>query len=398
MAEKLWNVGEANFVPEVRSQMNLPRKVIVFDETLREGEETPGMNMSTDLKVEIARVLEEMGVREVNMGYMGYIEEHAAAAKAVKKACPKLILTGYIRAHGTADIEKLLDVAKESGIDKVDINIPSSDYQFKIKGLSKGLIMDVTPEAIYKAKQYGFEVTYGPYDTTRTELNYLKALLKIAEQAGASRVRVYDTLGVLNPAATRWWVSELVKTISIPIQYHTHDDFGMGTANTCAAVEGGASAIDLVVNGLGDRAGNTSFEETVLALEALYNVDTGIDLSQLIRLSKLVETAGIKVPRNKPVVGENCFIHEADMHVQGILSGNWQTFEPYHPSVVGQARQVYFGSTTSRSSIDMLARSINVAISEAKIEDALREVLQIVSDRVYATQQEVEDLIRKYAQ
>ncbi|MCL5935067.1 MAG: hypothetical protein M1543_00990 [Firmicutes bacterium] len=394
--EQLWHVGESNYTPEVRTGMNLPKRVYVFDETLREGEETPGVNMTIQDKVEIARLLEEIGVTELNVGYMGYIAEHAEAAKAIKKACPKIKLTGYIRAHGSAKVDDALAVARDAGVDKVDVNIPGSDYQFAVKDLTKGLVIDISAEAIGKAKNKGFEVTYGPYDTTRIELNFLKTLLKAGEAAGASRIRAYDTLGVLNPPATRWWVSELVKAVSIPIQYHCHDDFGMSVANTCAAVEGGAEVVDLVVNGLGDRAGNTSFEETVLALECLYNVDTGIDLSALCKLSKLVEKiSGIPVPPNKAVVGKNTFIHEADIHVQAILSGRWYTFEPYHPSVVGQERIVYFGSTTSSDSVEMKAKQMGVCLSQAQVAAALEKIQVIVKGKTYATEQEVSEIINK---
>lgn len=392
---EMCDVGELNFTEAARAGMNLPRRVDVFDETIREGEETPGVTMTVKDKVNIATELEEAGVYETNVGYVAYIPEHAEACKQIRKVCKKLRLNGYIRAHGGGNFEKDIEFAKSLPLDQIDINIPCSEYQFQIKGVSKGYTLDRAYWAVSTAKKAGFDnITFGPFDTTRTDLDYLKTLLKAGVAAGANRVRVYDTIGVLHPAATRWWVSELKKAITVPIQYHCHDDFGMAVANTCAAVEGGAEMVDLVVNGLGDRAGNCSMEETVLALECLYHIETGFKTEKLMELSRLVEKISkIKVPRNKPVVGANTFIHEADIHVAAILSGHSNTFEPYRPELVGQKRQIYFGSTTSTDSIISLAESRKLKISKGQADEVLQRITKEVHKKGYASDSEVEKFI-----
>lgn len=393
--EKMCDVSEINFTEGARAGMDLPSRVHIFDETLREGEETPGVIMTIKDKVDIAVKLEEIGVYETNVGYVAYIPEQAEACREVRKSCPKLRLNGYIRAHGGGDLEKDLEFAQTLPLNQIDINIPCSEYQFKVKGISKGYTIDKAYNAISTAKKMGFSITFGPFDTTRTDIDFLKTLLKAGVEAGANRVRVYDTLGVLHPPATRWWISELKKTIKVPIQYHCHDDFGMAVANTCAAVEGGAEFVDLVVNGLGDRAGNCSMEEAVMALECLYHVDTGIKLEKLMELSKLVERISkIPIPKNKAIVGGNTFIHEADIHVAAILSGHSDTFEPYKPELVGQSRQIYFGSTTSTDSIASLAKYRNLKLDESRVDEILDKIKKEVEVKGYASDSEVEQFIK----
>lgn len=389
-------VGDINFTEGARAGMHLPPRVHVFDETIREGEETPSVTMTVKDKVEIAIKLEEAGVYETNVGYVAYIPEHAEACKEIRKVCSKLRLNGYIRAHGGGNLDKDLDFARSLPLDQIDINIPCSEYQFKVKGVTKGYIVDKTFEAISKAKKAGFKnVTYGPFDTTRTDLDYLRTLLKVAVEAGANRVRVYDTLGILHPAATRWWISELKKAISVPIQYHCHDDFGMAVANTCAAVEGGAELVDLVINGLGDRAGNCSMEEAVMALECLYHVNTGFKTERLMELSKLVERISkIRVPRNKAMVGTNTFIHEADIHVAAILTGHSDTFEPYKPELVGQTRQIYFGSTTGKDSVITLAETRKLSLDKGRLGEVMEKIKKEVDKKGYASDSEVEQIIK----
>jgi isopropylmalate/homocitrate/citramalate synthase len=203
-------------------------------------------------------------------------------------------------------------------------------------------------------------------------------------------------LGVLNPPATRFWIKELKSAVNVPIQYHCHDDFGCAVANTCAAVEGGAELVDLVVNGLGDRAGNCSMEETVMALECLYHIDTGFKLERLMELSKLVEKiTKIALPRNKPIVGTNTFIHEADIHVAAILSGHSNTFEPYKPELVGQTRQIYFGSTTSTDSILMLAESKKLKVNQGRLDDIMEKIKKEVEKKGYASDAEVGKFIKE---
>ncbi|MDI7259193.1 MAG: hypothetical protein QME90_04635 [Thermodesulfobacteriota bacterium] len=394
-----FHVSEVNFFEQVRKEMIIPKRVYVTDETLREGEETPGATMSVDDKVVIAKILEKMGVYETNAGYVGYIKDHDEIAKRLKKECPKLKTSCYIRAFGKKDmkedLKKEVDLALKLGIDQVGILIPISDYQLKIRKTSKGKVLEDSINAIETAKKCGASITYAPYDTTRTDLNYLKTLLTCGVQAGANRVLVYDTLGVMNPQATFFWISEIRKTVAVPIQFHAHNDFNLAVANTCAAVIAGTEYIDIVINGLGDRAGNCSFEEAVMALEGLYRINTGIKTEGLFDLCKEVERiTSVKIPQNKAICGQNTFIHESDIHVHAIVSGNAAAFEPYEPSLVGQKRIVYFGSTTSTESIEMKAERMGVKLTPTQTQTIMEKIKVKINERGYATEDEVEGFFK----
>lgn len=397
--ENQFHVSQFNFYDEVRAGMTLPERVYVTDETLREGEETPGAKMSVDDKIEIARSLAKIGVYETNVGYVNYIKEHAEVAKRVKKECPTLKTSCYVRAFGKKDMKEAIrrevDAALALGVDQVVILIPISEYQLRIRKMSKNRILEDSVTAIETAKICGASITYAPFDASRTELNYMKTLLTCAVEAGANRILSYDTLGVLNPQSTYFWVSEIRKTVNVPIQYHAHNDFNLAVANTCAAVIAGVEYIDIVVNGLGDRAGNCSFEETIMCLEGLYRIDTGIKTEGLFDLCRKVEKiTGVRIPINKAVCGENTFIHESDIHVHAILSGNSDAFEPYEPSLVGQKRVVWFGSTTSTDSVEMKAERMGIPLNLLNMNNIMDQIKRKIEERGFATEEEVEKMLK----
>ena len=392
MESKCFSVSNYNFATEVEEKYAKPERVYVTDETLREGEETPGAIMSIESKLKIARLLESIGVYETNVGYVSSIEDHAKFSREVKKMCPQLETSAYIRVYGEkGDFKDRVKYAMDSGVDRIAVLLPVSEYQFKIKkNFSKWNAFEDGIICTQKAKDCGVKITFAPYDTSRTDIDYLKTLYKTAIDEGADRALVYDTLGVMSPQATFYWIKELKKNVAVPFQYHCHNDFGLAVANTCSAVTAGVEFIDIVVNGLGDRAGNANFEETVMSLEGLYKVNTGIDTTKLYDLCKLVENeTKIAVPQNKPISGLNTFIHESDIHVEALMSGHADAFEPYEPATVGQERTIYFGSTTSVSSVEMMATNIGKPLTEDMIKSIMQKVRKKVDERGYATDKEV---------
>lgn len=393
-----FNVSEFNFVPDVTSRWFLPKRVYITDETLREGEETPGAIMTTESKLEIAEILESMGVYETNVGYVSTNKDHAEFARKVKKRCKKLETSAYIRVYGEkGDFKDRVKYAMDNGVDRIAVIVPVSEYQFKVrKNFSKWKAFEDAIVCTRKAKECGVKITFAPYDTSRTDIDYLKILYKTAVSEGADRVLAYDTIGVLCPDATFYWLRELKKAVGVPFQYHCHNDFGLAVANTCAAVTAGVEYIDIVINGLGDRAGNGNFEETVLSLEGLYHVNTGIDTTKLFGLCKLVEKlTKVALPANKAVSGMNTFIHESDIHVAALLSGNAAAFEPYQPHVVGQERTIWFGSTTSISSLETMAENMKIKLSDTQIDNIMREIKAKIDKVGHATDKEVESFIKK---
>lgn len=394
MNDKKWYPSELNLAPEVVSQMNLPAKVTPFDSTLREGEETPGVVMTIADKVKIAHSLEDMGVKELEIGYPGYIEDHAEAVKSLKRAGIKIKIAALIRMW-SENYKAEIDKCAELGVDILELCGGSSDYQMAIRKMSRGQFMDRMLDATEYAVKSGLMVDFYPYDSVRTDLNYLKSLLTYGVKAGAHRVHVSDTLGNATPIATRYFIQEVKKIVgNLPVQYHCHNDFGTAVANTCAAVEGGAELIDLVINGLGDRAGNANFQETVMTLTCLYGVDTGIRTDKLQDVCKLVEQiTKFRMEDNKPIVGKLCFIHESDVHVQAILKGLWPAFEPFLPEVVGQKRMNYFGSTTSREPVMIKAQNMGVELNPDQVEQVMNKIRKEIENKGYALEEEVAEFI-----
>jgi len=396
MDKNKFAVSNYNFEPDVEDKYNKPKRVYVTDETLREGEETPGAIMTIDSKMKIAEMLDSMGVHETNVGYVSSIEDHAEFSRKVNKKYPKLETSAYIRVYGEkGDFKDRVKYAIDTGVDRIAVLLPVSEYQFKIReNFSKWTAFEDGIICTQKAKDCGVKITFAPYDTSRTDMDFLKTLYKTAIDEGADRALAYDTLGVMSPQATYYWIKELKKSVPVPFQYHCHNDFGLAVANTCSAVTAGVEYIDIVVNGLGDRAGNANFEETVMSLEGLYNVNTGIDTTKLYDLCKLVEEeTKIPVSQNKPITGFNTFIHESDIHVEALMSGQADAFEPYEPSLVGQDRTIYFGSTTSVSSVEMMANNIEKELSDDMIKSIMNKISEKVNERGYATDKEVVNFI-----
>lgn len=396
MEREAFAVSHYNFVPAVTKEFFAPDRVYVTDETLREGEETPGAIMTVESKLRIAEALENMGVYETNVGYVSSIEDHAEFSREVKKKCPKLETSAYVRVYGEkGDFGDRVKYAMDTGVDRIAVLVPVAEHQFQIReNFNKWKVFEDAIVATQKAKDCGVKITFAPYDTSRTDIDYLRSLYKTAVEEGADRGLAYDTLGVLTPQATFYWIRQLKEAVDVPFQYHCHNDFGLAVANTCAAVTAGVEYIDIVVNGLGDRAGNANFEETVMSLEGLYRINTGIDTTGLFDLSKLVENeTKIPAPQNKPITGLNTFIHESDIHVEALMSGNAGAFEPYEPGLVGQTRTIYFGSTTSVSSIEMMAEKMEKQLSDDQIKEIMRKTREKVEERGYATDKEVREFI-----
>ena len=392
-----WYPSQYNRCEDVEKLMTLPEKITVFDSTLREGEETPGLKMPPDVKIQIAHKLEELGVTMMEIGYCAYIDHHRKLPKQLREDGIKAKLGSIIRVWSD-DYKKEIDQNYDLDVDILEIVGGVSPHQMKIRGWSQGQFMDRMLDACEYAQKSNLVVDFYPYDSIRTDIDYLKGLIKAGIEAGADKVHLSDTLGNATPIATRYFIQEIKKVCgSIPIQYHCHNDFGGAVANSCAAVEGGAELVDLIVNGLGDRAGNANLQETVMALTCLYGVDTGLNLEKLTEVCRFVaDVTNWHLEDNKPIIGILPFVHESDFHVQALLEGQWSAFEPFLPEVVGQKRQNYFGSTTSSESVQIVARHITGGVLDEK---ALKEVETKIrnqnAQKGYALEEEVESYIKK---
>ena len=308
--------------------------VRIFDTTLRDGEQTPGVSLTAEEKVRIARQLDKLGVDAIEAGFPIASAGESEAVRAVGEAGLSCEIVGLARAS-KSDI----DAVSSSGVKCVHIFMATSDLHLKYKlKMNREQVLDQIADSIRYAKDRGLVVEFSAEDATRTEIEFLKTVYKTAEQSGAVRMNLPDTVGVTSPQSIAKITREVISSVNVPVSIHCHDDFGLAVANSLAAIEAGAVQAHVTVNGIGERAGNTSLEELVMSLHLLCNRSTRIKTEFLSETSKLVATlTGVRLQPNKAVVGDNAFGHESGIHTHGIAEMPL-TYEPYDPALVGRKR------------------------------------------------------------
>jgi len=369
---------------------------IVHDSTLREGEQTPGVVFSIEDKKKIAEKLDEVGIQQIEAGFPQASEKQRRCIESLVK----MNLDAQISAFARARYEDI-DTVANTGADGVVVSFSISHYhrKYKFHEMSKEEYLKKLADSISYAEGYGLFVIYSAEDTTReNDLNFLKKAFKTAEEAGADRARIVDTLGCISPRGMAYLVREVKNCIDIPVEIHCHNDMGLALANSLAAVEAGASTVSTCVNGLGERAGIAATEEIIPALHILFGTSS-FDMSQLTALSKLVENVtGIKMPPHKPVTGENAWAHGSGIHQHGVFV-NPVTYESYPPELVGQRRKVYIDELCGRHGILYIAENeLGINISESIAEKVLSRIKKAFSQegrRSAYTPSELKELIRE---
>ena len=284
--------------------MNLADKIYIFDTTLRDGEQTPGVALTVDEKIQIAQKLNNLGVDKIEVGFPASSKGEIESAKMIGQMDLDSTLVGLSRAL-KIDVDAVLD----ADLDYVHTFIGTSplhrDYKLK---LTKSEIISKAVETVEYAKDHGLTVEFSAEDATRTERGFLYDVISQVIDAGVDFIDIPDTVGVLTPIITRELITDIKESFSIPLSVHFHNDFGLATANTLTAIECGADQAHVTVNGLGERTGNCSLEELVMTLKSSYGIDLGLDTTRLYSLSTLVgRLTGVKMPVNKPIVGDNAF-------------------------------------------------------------------------------------------
>lgn len=324
------------YIETVKTTMNLPEAVRILDTTLRDGEQTPGVAITVDEKIRISKKLDKLGVDIMEVGFPASSPGEMRAAREIIKLGLNSQICGLAR-----PLPKDLDAAIDCDVDYIHTFIGTSPLhrEYKLK-MSQEEILTKSVDAVEYIKEHGITAEFSAEDATRTEFDYLKEIYTAVEDAGADFINVPDTVGVMIPASMRYIISELKKILTVPISVHCHDDFGLAVANSLSAVEAGASQIHATINGLGERAGNASLEEVVMALTSQYRIKTNIKTPLLVDTSEFVSRiTGIKMPPNKAIIGENAFAHEAGIHVHGVLQ-KAETYEPITPEMVGHKRKI----------------------------------------------------------
>ena len=351
-------------------EKNTPEKVWIFDTTLRDGEQMPGVTYTIDEKILIAQQLDELRVPKIEAGFpITSIGE----TDSVKKIAG-LGLDAQIVALARP-LKEDIDRALDCDVPYIHIFISTSDLH--IETMMKTTREDVLKQAVEGveyAKEHGVFVEFSPQDATRTDMDYLIKICNATEDAGAEMLNIPDTVGVMTPRMTYEFFKELKAATRVPLSAHAHNDLGQATANTLASIEAGAEQAHVCVNGLGERAGNTSLEEVVVSLIAQYGVETGIMTQKIAETSSLVERiSGVYMPSSTPIIGDNAFSHEAGIHVHGLLSysGNYEILSP---EFVGKKSRIVAGKHAGRHGLSSMMEDLGLEPTRDQLKAIAAEV------------------------
>ncbi len=361
------------YIETVKKTMKLPETVRILDTTLRDGEQTPGVAITVDEKIRIAKKLDKLGVDTMEVGFPASSPGEMRVAREILKLGLNSQICGLARV-----LRGDIDAAIDCDIDYIHTFIGTSPLhrEYKLK-MGQEEILNKAVEAVEYIKDHGITAEFSAEDATRTEFDYLKKIYAAVEDVGVDYINIPDTVGVMVPSSMKFLVSELKKEINVPVSVHCHDDFGLAVANSLSSVEAGAEQVHVTINGLGERAGNASLEEVVMALTSQYNIKTNIKTQLLVDTSEFVSRiTGIKMPPNKAIVGDNAFAHEAGIHVHGVLQ-KAETYEPITPEMVGHTRRIVLGKHTGANAIKAKLGEYGIELNEdqfCKVFDQIKKL------------------------
>jgi 2-isopropylmalate synthase len=360
------------------SHLTNANKVKVFDTTMRDGEQSPGAAMTLDDKVELGRILDQLGVDVIEAGFPAASNGDFEAVRAVGAALQNAVLCGLARAQ-PKDIERCAEAIKSAPRGRIHTFISTSPIHRKHKlNMSPEQVLDAVTASVMLARKFTDDVEWSAEDATRTERDYLRRCVEAAIRAGATTINIPDTVGYSYPDEYRAIFADLIANVpgadAVVFSAHCHNDLGLAVANSIAAVQGGARQIECAVNGLGERAGNAALEEITMALKVRGDdlpYHTDIDPVHLMRASQTVaRITGFPVQYNKAIVGKNAFSHESGIHQDGMLK-NTQTYEIMRPEDVGQgATSLVMGKLSGRHAFKNKLEEMGYTLSDNALHDA----------------------------
>ena len=351
-------------------------RVLIFDTTLRDGEQSPGATMTHEEKLEIAEFLDEMGVDIIEAGFPIASEGDFRAVSEIAERTKNATICGLARAN-YKDIDRCWEAVKHAKSPRIHTFIGTSPLHRAIPNLDMDQMAERIHDTVTHARNLCDNVQWSPMDATRTEWDYLCRVVEIAIKAGATTINIPDTVGYTAPAESADLIKRLLETVpgadDVIFATHCHNDLGMATANALAAVLGGARQIECTINGLGERAGNTALEEVVMALKVRGDIMpyyTGVDTTKIMNISRRVATvSGFPVQFNKAIVGKNAFAHESGIHQDGMLK-NSETFEIMRPSDVGlSGTSLPLGKHSGRAALRAKLKELGFDLADNQLND-----------------------------
>jgi isopropylmalate/homocitrate/citramalate synthase len=377
LAGKVWT-SELNSRPGVRQEFDRARTVRFYDTTLRDGEQTVGVIFSPQQKLEIAKKLDELGVGRIEAGFPKVSAEDGEAISLILKTGLKHSeVWGFARAT-RGDVEELLRLGLQSAV----IEVPTSEIKLRAYGISREEAVRRASEAVSYASQNGIRVAFFGVDGSRADLDFLRQIYSAAIDGGAREIVLVDTIGVCTPESAEFlvrWARDWAGS-DIPIHWHGHNDFGLGTAIAIAAVRGGAEWIQGTINGMGERAGNADIAEVALALRCLYDVPVEMKLERIREVSEFVRRAGkYELEGWKPLIGDNLFLRES-----GAVASQFhipEAIEPYSAELVGARRGIVLGKKSGLDSVRLKAEELGLDLPSSQRAAVLAEVKRAAIDK-----------------
>ncbi|MCH8022578.1 MAG: 2-isopropylmalate synthase, partial [Thaumarchaeota archaeon] len=365
-------------------------RVYIFDTTLRDGEQTPGVSLSPDEKMEIAKQLDKLGVDTIEAGFPITSEGEVEAVRMIANAGLNAEVCGLARCE-KSDI----DTALSCDVPLIHLFIATSDIhlQHKLK-ISRAEALKKAIWSVEYAKSHGVIVEFSAEDATRSDRAFMTKVYTEACAAGADRINVPDTVGVTTPRKMGEIITDLKKSINVPISVHCHDDFGLAVANTLAGIEAGAVRAHVAINGIGERAGNASLEEVAMSVQCLFGKKTGINTPLIYDTSRMISRlTGVVVQPNKAIVGANAFAHEAGIHQDGMLK-HQSTYEIMLPETVGLSQsKLVLGKHSGRHAFRVHLEEMGYELDKESINQAFRRFKDLADKKKVVTDADIEALI-----
>ena len=379
LEEGKWWVSPYNFVDEVRARFNLPKKVEIHDATLRDGEQTPGVVFRKEDKVRIAQMLDETGVDRIEAGMPAVSDEDFDAIKEISKLRLKAKIYTFARAMN-ADIDKAIECGAHGVVIEIPLGYPKLKYQF---GWTWEDVVKKSFECINYAKKKNLHVVYFPYDTTRArDEDLTNVLTRIMRDSPPDSVGLVDTMGCALPEAIQYMVRKIKKLTGLPVEIHTHNDFGMAVATELAAVTAGAEVVHGCVNGMGERTGNAAIEELMVGLHILLGLETHYRLDRIGQLCKLVgDLSGVQHAKNKPIIGEENYTRESGIGVDLVMKNPLAMFATA-PQLFGREGRVVLGKKSGKTSITYTLEKLGIKdVPDRAVTEILQEVKALGTEK-----------------